>query len=123
MVTRSGARGERVSSWAPLNRPCSALGLSRFPATELGSGMAATAPSANAGGAEHRRDTHRGGGIGPTIQQRQERTQGTAAPSKLLQKAPTRLSLREEQSPLDGNHRSRMAKVPAQLLWSSSLEK
>lgn len=93
MVTHPGARGERVSSWAPLNRPCSALGLRWFPATELGSGMAATAPSANAGGAEHRRDTHRGDGIGSTVQQRQERTQGTAVPSKLLQKALTSLEL------------------------------
>lgn len=64
-----------------------------MPAVEPGSGMAATAPSANAGGTEHTRDTqreHTGGGTGPTIQ---ERTEGTAVSSKMLQEAPTSLEL------------------------------
>ena len=122
MVTHPGTRGERVSSWAPLKRPCSALGLSRLTAMELGSGMAATAPSANAGGTEHSRDT---------AQRRWDRIYHPAKAGKdTAQPFPAscsgrhrpRLSLHEEQSPLDGNHRSRMAKIPAKLLWFSSLE-
>lgn len=47
-----GTRGECVSSWASLNRPYCALGLSPLPAMVLGSEMAATAPAADAGGTE-----------------------------------------------------------------------
>lgn len=51
-----------------------------------------------------------------------EGMQGTAASSRLLQEATFLSSLHEKQSPLDGNHRSRMAKIPAELPRFSSPE-
>lgn len=51
-----------------------------------------------------------------------EGMQGTVASSRLLQEATFLSSLHEKQSPLDGNHRSRMAKIPAELPRFSSPE-
>lgn len=124
LVTHPGTRCEYVSSWAPLNRLCSALGFSQLPATGLGSGMAATAPSANAGGTEHSGDTHSTEEMGQDLPSRKDRKGHRAQPfpASCSRRHRPRLSLHEEQSPLDGNHTSRMAKIPAKLLRFSSLE-